>query len=201
MLALLTAAPPALAAAGAAPRTVLVLGDSLSAEYGLARNSGWVALLAARLAKEAPQYSVVNASISGDTTSGGLARLDALLKAHRPAIAIVELGANDGLRGLNLEAMRGNLQAIVDRCRAQQARVLLVGMHLPPNYGPDYESKFHAVYETLATHNRLAYAPFLMEGFADRMDWFQADGIHPQARAEGLMLENVWTPLRALLHD
>jgi acyl-CoA thioesterase-1 len=188
-------------ASPAAPATIVVLGDSLSAEYGLPRNSGWVALLAARLAKDSPQYSVVNASISGDTTSGGLARLDALLREHRPAILIVELGANDGLRGLSLEAMRGNLQAIIERSQARQARVLLVGMFLPPNFGPDFDAKFHGVFEELARRNHLAFTPFLMEGFADRLDWFQADGIHPQARAEPLMLDNVWAALRPLLRD
>jgi len=176
-----------------------VLGDSLSAEYGLPRNSGWVALLAARLAKEAPQYSVVNASISGDTTSGGLARLDPLLQRHHPAIAIIELGANDGLRGLRIDAMQANLQAIIDRCRANKTRVLLVGMRLPPNYGASYEEGFHAVFVELARRNRLALAPFLLDGFADRLEWFQADHLHPLPQAEPRMLDNVWLPLRPLL--
>ncbi len=191
------AAPLAPPADGA---RILVLGDSLSAEYGLPRDSGWVALLAARLAKEAPEYSVVNASISGDTTSGALARLDALLQRQHPAIVIVELGANDGLRGLRLDAMEANLQSLVERCAAQRARVLLVGMHLPPNYGPDYAERFHAVYVEVARRNHLAFAPFLLDGFAERLELFQADRIHPLAQAEPRMMENVWQALRPLLH-
>ena len=187
------------ATAARPPATILVLGDSLSAEYGLPRNSGWVALLAARLASQAAQYSVVNASISGDTTSGGLARVDGLLARHHPAITIIELGANDGLRGLRIDAMQSNLQRMIDRCRASGARVLLVGMHLPPNYGPDYETRFHAAFADLARRNRLAFAPFLLEGFADRLDMFQPDRIHPLPQAEPQMLENVWRPLQPML--
>jgi len=197
MLLLLAAAAAATATAQAA--RILVVGDSLSAEYGLARDSGWVALLAARLGREAPEYSVANASISGDTTSGARSRLDALLQRHHPAIVILELGANDGLRGLRLDAMQANLQVIIDRCTAQGARVLLVGMHLPPNYGPEYEERFHAVYVDLARRNRLAFAPFLLEGFADRLELFQPDHIHPLAQAEPRMMENVWRALRPLL--
>jgi acyl-CoA thioesterase-1 len=182
-----------------APATILVLGDSLSAEYGLPRNSGWVALLAARLGKEAPQYSVVNASISGDTSSGGLARLEPLLQRHHPAIVIIELGANDGLRGLRIDAMQANIQTLIDRCRAQKARVLLIGMRLPPNYGPDYEEGFHAAFVELARRNHLAFTPFLLDGFADRTEWFQADHIHPLAQAEARMLDNVWLALAPLL--
>lgn len=198
------AADPAksLAQAGAtAPAIILVLGDSLSAEYGLPRGSGWVALLAGRLAKEAPQYSVVNASISGDTTSGGLSRLDPLLQRHHPAIAIIELGANDGLRGLRLDAMQANLQSMIDRCLAHKARVLLVGMRLPPNYGPSYEEGFHAVFIELARRNHLAFTPLLLEGFADRLEWFQPDHLHPLAQAEGRMLDNVWPALQPLLRQ
>jgi acyl-CoA thioesterase-1 len=189
-----TAAP---VSAGSA--TVLVVGDSLSAEYGLPRDSGWVALLGRRLADRAPEYSVVNASISGDTTGGGRARLEALLREHRPAVVIIELGANDGLRGLNLDAMRANLQAMIDACRTQGARVLLVGMRLPPNYGDRYAEGFHSVYTQLAARNRVPLVPFLMDGFAERRDWFQADQLHPLPPAEPRMLENVWSRLLPLL--
>ena len=196
---LLLCGPAVAAPAPPAATTLLVLGDSLSAEYGLPRGAGWVALLAQRLSREAPQYSVVNASISGDTTSGGRARLDELLLRHRPAIVVIELGANDGLRGLRIDAMRDNLQAMIERCRAVGARVLLVGMHLPPNYGPEFDARFHAVYLDLARRDRVALVPFLLEGFAEHLENFQADHVHPLAQAEPRMLENVWPALRPLL--
>jgi len=194
--ALLAASP--LAAAQAPGRSVLVIGDSLSAEYGLARDSGWVKLLAARVAKAAPEYSVVNASISGDTTSGGRNRLAALLR-QRPAVVVIELGANDGLRGLSVDAMRDNLQAMIEACRAAGARVLLVGMHVPPNYGDAYAERFYAVYTTLARRDHVALAPFLLDGFADRLELFQPDHIHPLAIAQGRMVDNVWPHLQPLL--
>jgi len=177
---------------------VLVVGDSLSAEYGLARGSGWVRLLSDRIAAYAPQYSVVNASISGDTTSGGRARLTALLR-EAPDVVVLELGANDGLRGLSVDAMRDNLQSMVDACQKAGARVLLVGIHVPPNYGDAYAQRFYAVYTTLAQHNRVALAPFLLDGFADRLELFQPDHIHPLAAAQGRMLDNVWPHLKPLL--
>ncbi len=198
-LAVATAATGTDAAATAPGKVLLVVGDSLSAEYGLPRDSGWVRLLAARIAGRAPQYSVVNASISGDTTSGGRTRLPELLKRHRPAVVIIELGANDGLRGLRVEAMRDNLQAMIAACQAAGSRVLLVGIRMPPNYGEDYAERFHAVYGALARRNRVALAPFLFDGFADRLDLFQADRIHPLALAQGRMLDNVWPHLQPLL--
>jgi acyl-CoA thioesterase-1 len=182
----------------AGKRTVLVLGDSLSAEYGLARDSGWVKLLAERISQTAPEYSVENASISGDTTSGGRTRLAALLR-QRPAVVVIELGANDGLRGLSVDAMRDNLQAMVEACRRQGARVLLVGMRVPPNYGEAYTARFYAVYTTLAQRDHIALAPFLLDGFADRLELFQPDHIHPLAVAQGRMLDNVWPYLKPLL--
>jgi len=194
-LALLLAAAPA----SARSATLLVLGDSLSAEYGLPRDSGWVKLLADRIAHEAPQYSVVNASISGDTTSGGRARLGQLLERHHPAVVIIELGANDGLRGLSVEAMRANLQTMIDACRGHGARVLLVGIHVPPNYGTVYGERFYAVYGDLARRNHLAEVPFLLDGFADRLEWFQADRMHPLPQAQPTMLGNVWPHLQPLL--
>lgn len=193
----------ALALAGpahaAATRTLLVVGDSLSAEYGLPRDSGWVQALAQRLGKVAPQYSVVNASISGDTTSGGRTRLDALLLRHHPAIVVIELGANDGLRGLRVDAMRDNLQAMITLCQRRGSAVLLVGIEMPPNYGSAYAQSFHAVFGTLAQRNHIALVPFLMEGFADRLELFQPDHLHPLAVAQPRMLDNVWPRLQPLL--
>jgi len=196
-LALVLAGAPA----SARSATILVLGDSLSAEYGLPRGSGWVQLLAERIARKAPQYSVDNASISGDTTSGGRSRLPDLLARAHPTLVIIELGANDGLRGLRVEAMRANLQAMIDACRAHGARVLLIGIRVPPNYGADYGERFYAVYGELARRNHLALVPFLLEGFADRLDWFQADRMHPIAQAQAAMLDNVWPQLQPLLAE
>jgi acyl-CoA thioesterase-1 len=198
MLALAPIAGAAPAAPGAAHRTVLVVGDSLSAEYGLARGSGWVQLLSQRIATAAPEYSVVNASISGDTTSGGRARLAPLLR-QSPAVVVIELGANDGLRGLSVDAMHANLQAMVQDCRRSGAKVLLVGIHVPPNYGPAYADRFYAVFTGLAQSEHVALAPFLLDGFADQLEWFQPDHIHPLAKAQGRMLDNVWPYLRPLL--
>ncbi len=176
-----------------------MLGDSLSAEYGLPRDSGWVKLLADRIAQRAPQYSVVNASISGDTSSGGRARLGALLARHHPAYVLVELGANDGLRGLPVKPMRANLQAIIRDSRAAGARVLLIGIRVPPNYGAVYAGRFDTAFGDLARSEHVDFVPFLLEGFADRLDWFQADHMHPLAAAQPHMLENVWRRLAPLL--
>lgn len=187
------------AAAAAQAHVVLVLGDSLSAEYGLPRDTGWVKLLADRLAQDGAKYSVVNASISGETTSGGRTRLPALLKQHQPAIVVIELGANDGLRGLPLAALRDNLAAMIDASRAAGARVLLVGMRVPPNYGRDYADRFAATFEELARRRKVALAPFLLDGFADRLEYFQPDRIHPNEKAQPLMLDNVWSHLKPLL--
>lgn len=189
----------ACAAVAAPSPVVLVLGDSLSAEYGLARDTGWVKLLADRLARDGAKYSVVNASISGETTSGGRTRLPALLKQHRPAIVVIELGANDGLRGLPVNAMRDNLAAMIDASHAAGARVLLVGVRLPPNYGRDYAERFASAFEELARRRKVALAPFLLEGFAERLEYFQADRIHPNEKAQPLMLDNVWPHLKPLL--
>ena len=187
------------AAATPVQRTVLVVGDSLSAEYGLPRGTGWVALLSARLQQQGAKYSVVNASISGETTSGGRTRLPSLLSQHRPAIVVIELGANDGLRGLSLSAMRENLDAMAAAAAAGGARVLIVGMRLPPNYGAAYVDRFHAAFEAVAKMRHAAFVPFLMEGFADQRDLFQADTIHPTAAAQPRLLENVWPALSPML--
>jgi acyl-CoA thioesterase-1 len=189
----------AAAAGGARAATILVLGDSLSAEYGLPRDTGWVRLLADRLAKEGAKYSVANASISGETTSGGRSRLPQLLRQHGPGIVVIQLGGNDGLRGLSLTAMRDNLKAMVEACRGAGARVLLVGMRIPPNYGRDYADRFAAVYAQLARDEKVPLVPFLLDGFAEDLGYFQADRIHPAERAQPRMLETVWPQLAPLL--
>lgn len=185
--------------AHSASKTVLVLGDSLSAEYGLARGSGWVALLENRLRAEKIDAVIINASISGDTTSGGKARLQALLDQHHPTIFVIELGANDGLRGLPLAATENNLRAMITAAQKSNAKVLLIGMRLPPNYGRDYADQFFALYGKLARETRSSLAPFLLEGVADQPQLFQADRLHPSAAAHPIMLQNVWPQLQALL--
>ncbi len=188
--------------ADAAPRRILVLGDSLSAEYGLARGAGWVALMTQRLKDQQLPAEVVNASISGDTTSGGLARLPALLKQHKPTLLVIELGGNDALRGLPLASTRDNLRAMVKAGKAAGAKVLLVGMQIPPNMGPSYTREFEAGFKTVAQEEKVSLVPFLLAGVADRSDaadWFQADRIHPLAKAHPVMLDNVWKQLRPML--
>jgi acyl-CoA thioesterase-1 len=185
-------------ARAAAAHKLLVVGDSLSAEYGLPRGSGWVALLTQRLAEQRPGVSVVNASISGDTTSGGLARLPALLKQHRPSHVIIELGANDALRGLPLAGTTGNLTAMVKASHSAGAQVLIVGMQVPPNYGGAYGRDFSALFGTVARREGVELVPFLLAGVADADDplkWFQPDRIHPTAAAHPRILENVWAVL------
>lgn len=186
--------------AGAAPApSILVVGDSLSAGYGIELRDGWVTLLQQRLSKQGYPHAVVNASISGDTTSGGRTRLAAALKRHRPEIVILELGGNDGLRGLSLRETRANLEAMVKTAQTAGARVLLVGIHLPPNYGPEYTGKFHAIYRDLAHAYDLAFVPFLLEGVALVPGLMQPDGIHPRAAAQPRLLDNVWPYLEPLL--
>ncbi len=192
----------ALAAGTEAPTTILILGDSLSAEYGLKRGSGWVALLTQRLARERIAAQVVNASISGETTSGGRARLPALLQRHRPRHVVIELGANDALRGLPLRSSRENLSAMVAAAQAQGAQVVLVGMQMPPNYGKRYSEDFAQLFQDVAKAQRCALVPFFLKGVADRedaRDWFQHDGIHPLEKAHPVMLDNVWGALKPLL--
>lgn len=188
--------PAALAAEP--PRTVLVVGDSLSAEYGLPRGSGWVALLDKRLSERKVEARVVNASISGDTSSGGRSRLPALLRQHKPTHVILELGGNDALRGLPLDMTQDNLKAMASQAKATGARVLVVGMQVPPNYGADYARRFAGAFEQAARAEGAALVPFLLKGVADRadaLDWFQADRIHPNVRAQPVMLDNVWPEL------
>jgi acyl-CoA thioesterase-1 len=182
-------------AATTRPRRILVLGDSLSAEYGLRRGSGWVALMQARLAKEAPGVDVINASISGDTTSGGRSRLPALLTQHRPTHVIIELGANDALRGLPLAATSDNLSALVRAAKAAGCKVALAGMQVPPNYGGAYTRDFAGVFTQVARAESTELVPFLLAGVADVPDaerWFQPDRIHPVEAAHTRILANMW---------
>ena len=188
-------------AQGARPK-VLVVGDSLSAEYGLARGQGWVALLEQKLAAERLLWQVVNASISGDTTSGGRSRLPALLKEHKPRVVVIELGGNDALRGLPLAMTQANLSEMARGAKAAGAQVLVVGMAVPPNYGRAYGESFTALFGTVARAQGAALVPFLLAGVADvpnADDLFQADRIHPKAAAHPKMLANVWPVLRPLL--
>lgn len=192
------AAMPA-AAQGVAPPAIVVLGDSLSAEYGLKRDTGWVALMRQRLASERLDYSVANASISGDTTSGGLARLPVLMQRLKPAIVIVELGANDALRGVPLATTEDNLRAIIQQAQQGHAKVMLIGMYVPPNYGPDYTQKFHALYTQMAQQYKVPLVPFLLAGIENNRALFQADQIHPNEQAQSALLDNVWPTLKPLL--
>ena len=181
---------------------ILVVGDSLSAEYGLKRGTGWVPLLEQRLAKEKIPARVVNASISGDTTSGGRSRLPALLQQHKPTHVIIELGGNDALRGLPIANTEDNLSQMAEAARKAGARVLLVGMQVPPNYGSDYARRFSELFDKVAKRHQAALVPFLLEGIADGPDplkLFQADRIHPKEEAQPRMLENVWPALRKIL--
>jgi len=184
----------------AAERSILVVGDSLSAAYGLPQQRGWVALLGERIKRERLDYSVVNASISGDTTGGGLARIDRLLAQHKPAVVVLELGGNDGLRGLPIAEMRKNLAAMVERSRKAGARVLLVGVYIPPNYGPDYTKGFFDSFGELAKRYHTALVPYIMQDFALKPEFFQPDRIHPTVEAQPLMMEQVWKVLRPLLN-
>ena len=186
-------------AAYSASKTLLVLGDSISAEYGLPRDSGWVSLLQSRLSDDKLPVSVVNASISGETTAGGLTRLPGLLQQHKPAVLIIELGGNDGLRGLSLAATQSNLREMIKSADRIGARVLLLGMRVPPNYGPDYSKRFAAMYQGLARERNVKLVPFLFAGLEDTERFFQQDRIHPNQRAQTVMLDNVWPSLRSLL--
>ncbi|HWV18961.1 MAG TPA: arylesterase [Rhodocyclaceae bacterium] len=182
----------------AAP-SILVFGDSLSAGYGIARQAAWPSLLETRLKDSGYSHTVVNASISGETTAGGRSRLPAALKQHQPRIVIIELGANDGLRGLPVASMRDNLNAMIRSSQQAGARVMLVGMRIPPNYGRDYTEKFSATFTELAKEHKTALVPFLFEGFALRADAFQADRLHPTAASQPLMLDTIWKQLQPLL--
>ncbi|QEZ48456.1 arylesterase [Cupriavidus oxalaticus] len=185
--------------AQAAAPALLVLGDSLSAEYGITRGTGWVTLLQDRLKQERFDYNVVNASISGETTIGGKTRLPDLLSRHKPAIVVVELGANDALRGLPLQTTESNLRQIVSSAQKAGAGVLLVGMRIPPNYGQDYTEKFFSLYPKLASEYKVRLVPFFLDRVMARQDWFQPDRIHPTAEAQPALLETVWPQLKPML--
>jgi len=178
---------------------ILVLGDSLSAGYGIPVDQGWVARLQQRLDAEGYGYTVVNASVSGETTVGALERLPRALERHKPALVVIELGGNDGLRGLPVAELRANLEALVSVSREAGAGVLLAAVRMPPNYGPQYTEKFYAVYEGVARDLRVPWVPFFLEGIALREDLFQDDGIHPDLEAQPILLDNVWPVLRPLL--
>jgi len=178
---------------------ILVLGDSLSAGYGIDVKKGWVALLEEQLQSSGFDYQVVNASVSGETSGGGLARLPALLQTHSPAIVIVELGGNDGLRGHPVNGMRKQLASIIEKSEASSANVLLLGMRIPPNYGKRYTDQFHNAFSDLAKEYRLAYVPFFLENVAINASLMQRDGVHPTAEAQAAMLESVWPTLEKML--
>ncbi|TXH73232.1 MAG: arylesterase [Lysobacteraceae bacterium] len=190
---------PAPSATPAPQRTVLVMGDSLSAGYGLAAHQGWVALTAQKIAKETPGWRVVNASISGETTAGGAARIAAALQRHKPSVVVIELGANDGLRGLPLQQSRDNLERMIVAAQRAKAKVLLIGMRLPPNYGPDYTRGFERNFRDLAQRHKLALVPFLLEPIAMDRRAFQADQLHPTAAAQPKLRDHVWPALTPLL--
>lgn len=175
--------------------TLLITGDSLSAEYGISRGSGWVALLTSRLQKEGSNWEVMNASISGETTSGGLTRLPKLLSQKKPKLVIIELGANDALRGLPLAETEKNIRTMVELSKKSGAEVLLVGMRIPPNYGQEYTQQFAQLYVRIAKSQQVALLPFFLEGVAQRNELFQADRIHPNEAAQPIMFQNVWTAL------
>jgi len=179
---------------------VVIVGDSISAAYGLAAGSGWVDLLAARLKELRYPQRVINASITGDTTAGGRARLPTLLAQHRPGVVVIELGGNDGLRGGDLKATRENLDAMVAAALRAGAKVLLVGMRLPPNYGPAYTREFEGLFAGIAAARKVPLVPYFFDGFGERNELFQPDRIHPTAAAQPLLLDTVWPKLQPLLH-
>jgi acyl-CoA thioesterase I len=197
-----SAAPSTTATKAGADAVVLVVGDSLSAEYGLKRGTGWVALMEARIAQDKLRAKVVNASISGDTTSGGLTRLPALLKTHKPSVVVIELGGNDALRGLPLTMTRDNLTAMTRAAKTAGAKVLLLGMQVPPNYGRSYGNEFAKLFGEVAASEKTAVVPFFFKDVADIPDadkFFQSDRIHPNESAHPKLLDNAWEPIKSLL--
>ena len=180
-------------------QTIVVFGDSLSAGYGIGQNQGWVTLLQTRLTQQKLPYQVVNASISGETTSGGLARFSEMLATHKPSIVILELGANDGLRGLPVNEMRSNLNNMILQAKAAKTKLLLVGMKIPPNYGQKYSRDFSASYVILAKQHKIKLVPFLLEGVAGKPSLIQDDGLHPLSVAQPALLDNVWKIVEKLL--
>ncbi len=183
----------------ATQHTILIIGDSLSAEYGLSRGQGWAALLELRLRENKINAMVINASISGETSSGGKSRVESLLKKHQPDIAIIELGGNDALRGLALTSTYANLRQMVTLAKQYQAKPLLLGMRIPPNYGTVYAEQFFQLYSRIAKEENISLVPFFLDGVAEKQELFQADRIHPLAAAHPIMLNNVWPYLKPLL--
>ena len=179
--------------------TILIYGDSLSAGYGLPQETGWVSMLKKQLKTQQSVYQVINASISGETTLGGLNRIEQVLKRYHPNIVIVELGVNDGLRGLPIKSIYDNLEAIVKACKQNKASILLVGIRLPPNYGATYTQKFSAIYQQIAKRHELRLVPFLLEGFGDKPEYFQEDKMHPNENAQEKILTNVWKVLHKMI--
>ncbi len=179
--------------------TIMVYGDSLSAGYGLPQKTGWVSLLKTKLKREQLVYQIINASISGETTLGGLKRIKQALHRYRPSIVIVELGANDGLRGIPIKSIYNNLEAIIKVCKKNKASILLVGMRLPPNYGKIYTKEFSNIYHKIASKHELKLVPFLLEGFGDKLKYFQDDRMHPNKIAQEKILINVWRVLQKMI--
>lgn len=190
---------PGMVHAASAPNTILVLGDSLSAGYGVKVDATWVALLEQRLTKQGYGYRVVNASISGETTGGARSRLPRALELHKPSVVVIELGGNDGLRGLPVKQVRGNFEYLIETSRASNAQVVLVGMRMPPNYGAEYADSFHALYGELAKKYQLPLVDFFLDGVALDDSLMQADGIHPNATAQPKLLDNLWPALNKVL--
>lgn len=185
--------------ANAANAKILIYGDSLSAAYGIPQQQGWAALLQNKLNHEKRPYDVINASISGETTSGGLSRLAATLKQTQPRIVILELGANDGLRGLPIKEMRANLGAMIKQCKKAGAKLLLVGMRIPPNYGLKYTEAFSESYQQLSKQHKVPLVPFMLENVAAQTELIQQDGLHPNAAGQTIILDNIWKKLQPLL--
>lgn len=185
--------------ASSAASTILVYGDSLSVGYGMRRDQGWANLLQRRLLDQGYSHVVANASISGETTSGGRTRIEKTLQQHQPDLIILELGANDGLRGLQIKEIRRNLAAIIEACLGQKVEILLVGMRIPPNYGPRYTQEFHATYQLLAQQYKLRFLDFLLAGVAGQRELIQDDGLHPNALAQERILDNIWPALQPML--
>jgi len=193
---------PLSTAAQTAPPTILVMGDSLSAEYGIQRGSGWVGLLQNQLRQQGSSWEVVNASISGETTAGGLTRMATLLQQKKPKIVLLELGANDALRGLSVKETEKNLRTMINLSKQSGAKVLLFGMQIPPNYGQDYTKQFKEIYPKLASSENIQLLPFFMNGVVTNKDLFQADNIHPNEKAQAVLYKNVWgamAPYQTLL--
>jgi acyl-CoA thioesterase-1 len=197
--ALLLAALVSVAVPSFAARTVMVFGDSLSAAYNLATEQGWVNLLGERITREKLPWRVVNASVSGETTAGGLRRMAEDLKRHKPAVVVIALGANDALRGQPVAGMRSNLEQMIKLARQARAEPVLVGLMIPPNYGIDYAAEFRDMYPSIAAKSRVPLVPFLLEGIADKPEMFQRDQLHPTAQAQARIADNVWPALAPLL--